>query len=57
MTCGHCVRAVTNALTAMDPQAQVQIDLPTGKVEVSSTASEPAIRAAIIEEGYEIVAH
>lgn len=57
MTCGHCVRAVTNALTAMDAQAQVQIDLPTGKVEVRSTASEAAIRAAIAEEGYDIVAN
>jgi copper chaperone len=55
MSCGHCVRAVTNAVTAIDPQAQVQIDLPSGKVGVTTQASAEAVKAAIAEEGYEIV--
>ncbi len=55
MSCGHCVRAVTNALAALDPQAQVQIDLPTGRVVVHTQASTEAVVTAITEEGYEIV--
>jgi copper chaperone len=56
MSCGHCVRAVTNAVTAIDPQAQVQIDLASGQVDVTTQASAEAVSAAIAEEGYEIVA-
>ena len=33
MTCGHCERAVTNAVKSVDPQATVKVDLATGKVE------------------------
>jgi copper chaperone len=54
MSCGHCVRAVTNAVTAIDPQAQVQVDLPSGQVDVTTLASMDAVKAAIAEEGYEV---
>jgi copper chaperone len=56
MSCQHCVRAVTQAVQALDPQAGVSIDLPTGKVCVSSTASLEQVKAAIAEEGYEVSA-
>lgn len=56
MTCGHCEKAVSTAITALDPQAVVQIDRSTGKVEIESTHSEQALAAAIREEGYEVVA-
>jgi copper chaperone len=55
MSCGHCVRAVTNAVTAIDPQAQVQIDLASGQVEVTTQASAEAVKTSIVEDGYEIV--
>lgn len=56
MNCGHCVKAVTQAVQALDPQAQVQVDLPSQKVEVQSTQPREAIAAAIVEEGYVIAA-
>lgn len=56
MSCGHCVRAVTQAVQALDPQAQVKVDLPTGRVTVNSTLSRTATAAAISEEGYEVSA-
>lgn len=55
MSCGHCVRAVTKALQQRDPQAQVEVDLPTGRVTIHSTLSRKAAAAAIDEEGYEIL--
>lgn len=55
MTCGHCEKAVTQAVQALDPQAQVQIDRPAGRVEVQSTQPREAIAKAIAEEGYEVV--
>lgn len=56
MSCGHCVRAVTQALQARDPQARVTVDLSSGRVTVQSTLSRAAAAAAIAEEGYEVAA-
>ena len=56
MTCGHCERTVTQAVKAVDPQAQVAIDRAAGKVEVQSTQPREAIARAIAEEGYAVSA-
>ena len=56
MSCGHCVGAVTNAVKTLDPQAQVKVDLASGKVEVQSEQDRAAIAAAIQEEGYKVAA-
>ena len=54
MSCGHCVGAVTEAVKSVDPQAQVKIDLASGKVEVQSQQDHAAIVRAIEEEGYKV---
>lgn len=54
MTCGHCERAVTNAIQGVDAQAQVKIDRAANRVEVDSSASRDALQAAIAEEGYKV---
>lgn len=54
MTCGHCERAVTQAVKTLDPQAAISIDRATGKVEVDSSQPREAIAAAIVEEGYTV---
>jgi copper chaperone len=52
MSCGHCVKAVTEAVKAADPQAQVQVDLPNHKVQVQSTAPRDAVVSQLAEAGY-----
>lgn len=52
MTCGGCVRGVTKAVQSVDPQAQVQADPPTRKVQVTSSAPRAAIEAALREAGF-----
>jgi copper chaperone len=52
MSCGHCVRAVTEAVKAADPQAQVTVDLPTHQVQVDSQAAREAVVAQLTEAGY-----
>ena len=53
MTCGHCVAAITQAVQSVDAGARVQIDLPTHRVEISSTAADIAtLREAIRDAGY-----
>ncbi|WP_371364731.1 heavy-metal-associated domain-containing protein [Pseudomonas sp. QL9] len=53
MSCGHCVRAVTQAIQARDAAAQVQVDLADGEVRVDSRLPDEALLEAIREEGYE----
>lgn len=53
MSCGHCVRAITQAVQALDAAADVQVDLGQGEVRVASRLDDSVILAAIREEGYE----
>jgi len=54
MTCGHCERAVTQAVKTVDPQAAVKVDLARGKVEVQTSRPREAIAKAIADEGYAV---
>ena len=56
MTCQHCVASVTEELSELQGVTDVQVQLDTGRVEVSSDAglSREAATAAIGEAGYEI---
>ncbi|CAN7703101.1 MULTISPECIES: heavy-metal-associated domain-containing protein [Pseudomonas] len=53
MSCGHCVKAITQALQAKDPAASVRIDLAAKEVGVESALSADQVIAVITEEGYE----
>ncbi|CAN7244467.1 MULTISPECIES: heavy-metal-associated domain-containing protein [unclassified Pseudomonas] len=52
MSCGHCVKAITEALQAKDPAASVRIDLAAKEVGVESALTADQVIAAITEEGY-----
>lgn len=54
MTCGHCEKAVTQAVQRLDPQAQVVIDRAQNRVEVDSTRPRAAVAKVIVEEGYAV---
>ena len=56
MTCGHCEKAVTKALLALDSQAQVVIDRAQNKVQVESVQTREALAQAIEDEGYRVIA-
>lgn len=52
MTCGHCVKTVTETVHRVDAQARVAIDLPTHKVQIESAQPQQVFAAALSEEGY-----
>lgn len=54
MSCAHCVNTVQNAVQAVDPEAQVTIDLETGHVDVLSPQPRQDIVAAIENAGYKV---
>lgn len=57
MTCNHCVRAVTGAVTEAAPGTTVEVDLQTGLATIGGPADLPLekIKAAIEEEGYTVI--
>jgi copper chaperone len=52
MSCGHCVKAITEAVKTADPQAHVQADLPNHKVQVQTAVPREAVVARLAEAGY-----
>lgn len=52
MTCCHCVKTITQAVQSVDPVAEVQVDLATHSIGVTSRASVASLSAAIAAAGY-----
>ena len=52
MTCGHCVRTVTEAVQHVDGLATVQIDLPSHRLQIESAQPARLFADALTEEGY-----
>ncbi|UOV05528.1 cation transporter [Pseudoxanthomonas sp. F37] len=56
MTCGHCVQTVTRAIQALDPDAQVQVDLGSGVVSIEGALAVEQAVEAIQGQGYVVAA-
>jgi copper chaperone len=56
MTCSHCVNSVDAELRQLPGVTDVQVDLASGAVTVTSDAplDETAVAAAVDEAGYEL---
>ena len=56
MTCAHCVNSVSTELGALAGVSDVQVDLTTGTVTVTSDQplDTDTVRAAVDEAGYQL---
>jgi copper ion binding protein len=55
MTCDHCVASVNEEVTELAGVARVEVDLASGRLEVTgTTVSDDEVRAAVEEAGYEL---
>ncbi len=54
MSCDHCVRAITQAIRARDPGAEVRVDLAAGTVRAETRLGREAVAEAVAEEGYKV---
>jgi copper chaperone len=52
MTCGHCVKTVTQTVRRMDPGARLDIDLGRHLVKIESGRPAAEFTQALAEEGY-----
>lgn len=56
MHCGHCVRAITRAIHALNAEARVDVDLGAGTVVVTGDLGAEQAAAAIAAAGYAVTA-
>jgi copper chaperone len=56
MTCDHCVASVREEISEIEGVANVDVDLASGAVTVTSTQplTEADVRAAVEEAGYSL---
>lgn len=52
MTCGSCVRHVTQAVASVDPQATLEADTVSRTISVNTGADAAAIQKALADDGY-----
>ncbi|MFT8348489.1 heavy-metal-associated domain-containing protein [Clostridium saccharoperbutylacetonicum] len=55
MSCGHCVAHVKEALENLDKVTSVEVSLENKSAIVETSNSNEEIKAAIEEEGYDVV--
>jgi copper chaperone len=57
MTCGHCVMSVREEVSAVAGVQSVDVELASGRLTLAGAGFEDdAVRAAVAEAGYEVVA-
>lgn len=54
MSCGHCVAAITSAISPLAGVTDVAVSLADGTVTVTGSADEHAVIAAIEDTGYDV---
>ncbi len=58
MTCSHCVQSVTEEVSAVPGVTDLEVDLATGALRVTTNTDpvdDAAISAAVTEAGYQLV--
>ena len=58
MTCGNCVRHVTEALNDVEGVTSVVVDLAgkSADVDAEESVSDDALKEAVVEAGYSVTA-
>jgi copper chaperone len=57
MTCDHCAMSVREEVSEVAGVATVDVDLASGRLTVAGEGiSDDAVRAAVADAGYEVVA-
>lgn len=54
MACSACSDTITQAIRAIDPDAEVKADLKTKLVDIETQAAEADVKQAITTAGYTV---
>jgi copper chaperone len=55
MTCGHCVRAIEQALGALDGVRTIEVEIGRARVEADDSLTRDVLVRAIEEEEFRVV--
>ncbi|SHH81074.1 Heavy-metal-associated domain-containing protein [Clostridium collagenovorans DSM 3089] len=55
MSCGHCVKHVTEALEELDTVSKVEVSLENKTALVEGSSTDEELKAAIEEYGYDVI--
>ncbi|MCK6596351.1 MAG: heavy-metal-associated domain-containing protein [Bacteriovoracaceae bacterium] len=55
MTCGGCVKSVTNALKALDQNAEVSVSLETQTIQIKTSKETNDVKHTIEEAGFDVL--
>lgn len=55
MTCGGCVRSVTNALKTLDNNASVEVNLESQNIKLQTTKSAEEVKGTIEDAGFDVI--
>ena len=56
MSCGHCVQSITQAITALEASAVVEVELATGLVKIESGQDVATLIETIEALGFDATA-
>jgi copper chaperone len=54
ISCGHCKSAIESEVATVAGVDEVEVDVEARSVRVEGEATDDAIRAAIVEAGYDV---
>ena len=52
MSCGHCVKAITQVVQTADPQATVQADVAQHRVDLETSTPREQLVQLLADAGY-----
>lgn len=52
ISCGHCARAITEAVQELDPAARVAVDIDRKQATIDTNAATSDVLARLAEEGF-----
>ncbi len=55
MTCGGCVKSVTNSIKKVDADASVDVDLKTQIIKIESAKSQGDFSTSITNAGFDVL--
>ena len=55
LTCGSCVRTITEALQSIDPKAAVAVDVAAGTIDADGDFDAAAVVSALAAHRYQAV--
>ena len=54
ISCGHCKQSIESELAGLDSIVAVEVDIDAKTVDVTGSASEQSVRAALDRIGYDV---